>query len=228
MKKMNRRRKKIYNSFDFNKKYNFKEAVFFIKNQPKLKFIENIEISIKLGINPKKFEQNIRGSLVLPYGTGRLTNIAVFTKGKNIEVAKISGADFVGLEDLFTKIEKNKINVHVALATPDVMDFVSTVAHVLGPKGLMPNLKDGTVIKDISESVKSIKNGQVRFKNDKDSNLHIVIGKMSFSYEQLKENFKSILLYLNKIKPASLKGIFIKKITLSSTMGIGINIDQKE
>lgn len=224
MKKISKRMKKINDIFDFKKKYNFEEAISFMKNQPKINFSETVEVAINLGLDSKKMEHNIFGSLILPYGTGCVNKIAVFTKGENIKIAQSSGADFVGLEDLLSKIKNNEINYHVSIATPDVMNTITSYAHILGPKGLMPSLKSGTVTNNISQLVKDIKMGQIRLKSDKNSIIHTIIGKIDFEYHALKENFNFVLSFLKKIKPSSSKGVYIKKITLSTTMGIGINI----
>lgn len=224
MKKISKRINRIKKNFDFKKFYNFFEAISFMKKQPNLKFNESVDVSFNLGIDVKKTDQNVRGSVILPNGTGRKNKIAVFTQGDNVKVALSSGADFVGLEDLLNNIKEGKINVDVAVATRDVMDVISSFGHILGPKGLMPNVKMGTLTNDLSKSIRNIKHGQIKFKNDKSGIIHGVIGKISFNENLLKENFDEFLKSLEKNKPVSFKGIYIKKITLSTTMGIGIPI----
>lgn len=224
MKKISKRMNQIRESFNFKKFYDFFEAINFMKNQPSLNFVESIEVSFNLGIDVKKIDQNVSGVVILPHGTGRIIKIAVFTQGENIHTALSSGADFVGLEDLLYKIKNNQINFNVAIATPDVMNTVSLYGHILGPKGLMPNPKMGTVTKDLLKTIKNIKKGQVNFKNDKSGIVHGIIGRVDFSDSFLKNNFDEFLMVIKKNRPISLKGEYIKKIVLSTTMGIGIPI----
>lgn len=224
MKRKSKRMKKISESFNFKKRYDFFEAVSFMKNQPILNFIETVDVSFNLGIDVKKIDQNVRGVVILPHGTGKKIKIAVFTQGENIKTAFLSGADYVGLEDLLKKIKNNEIDFDIAISTPEVMNTVSLFGHVLGPKGLMPNPKMGTVTKDLSKTIKNIKNGQINFKNDKSGVVHGIIGRINFSKNFLKENFDEFLIAIKKNRPLSCKGVYIKKIVLSTTMGIGIPI----
>ncbi|CAL4318040.1 50S ribosomal protein L1 [Buchnera aphidicola (Eriosoma lanigerum)] len=225
MKKITKRMKYIKNQINIKKIYNIDEAITLLKNVSSTKFIESVDIAVNLGIDPKKSDQNIRGSVVLPHGTGNVVRVAVFTQGDNINKAKQAGAELVGMNDLAEKIKSNGINFDVVIASPDAITVVSKLGSLLGPKGLMPNLKLGTVTEDISTAVHNAKSGQIRFRNDKNGILHTTIGKVNFSLLHLKNNFFIFLETLKKLKPSQSKGIFIKKIFLSTTMGGSINID---
>ena len=183
-------------------------------------------MSVNLGIDARKSDQNVRGAIVLPNGTGRSVRVAVFTQGANAEAAKAAGAELVGMEDLAEQIKKGEMNFDVVIASPDAMRIVGQLGQILGPRGLMPNPKVGTVTPNVAEAVKNAKAGQVRYRNDKNGIIHTTIGKVDFNAEQLKGNLEALIVALKKAKPASSKGVFIKKVSLSTTMGAGVAIDQ--
>ena len=212
-------------SIDSNRHYSLEEAISLLKKASNAKFNETIDISVNLGIDAKKSEQNVRGSMVLPNGTGKKLKVIVFAQNEQVDAAKNAGADEVGLEDLAEKIKSGFREFDVVIATPDTMRIVGQLGQILGPKGMMPNPKDGTVTKNIEDAVNKAKTGQVRFRNDKGGVVHCSIGKIDFSEESIKENLESLLDEIIKSKPSSAKGAFIKKVTVSSTMGPGITID---
>ena len=212
-------------SIDSNKHYPLQEAISLLKKASNAKFNETIDISINLGIDAKKSEQNVRGSMVLPNGTGKKLKVVVFAQNEQVDSAKNAGADEVGLEDLAEKIKSGFREFDVVIATPDTMRIVGQLGQILGPKGMMPNPKDGTVTKNVEDAVNKAKTGQIRFRNDKGGVVHCSIGKIDFSEESIKENLESLLDEIIKSKPSSAKGAFIKKVTVSSTMGPGITID---
>jgi len=212
-------------SIDCNRRYSLEEAISLLKKASNAKFNETIDISVNLGIDAKKSEQNVRGSMVLPNGTGKKLKVVVFAQNEQVDSAKNAGADEVGLEDLAEKIKSGFREFDVVIATPDTMRIVGQLGQILGPKGMMPNPKDGTVTKNIEDAVNKAKTGQVRFRNDKGGVVHCSIGKIDFSEESIKENLESLLDEIIKSKPSSAKGAFIKKVTVSSTMGPGITID---
>ncbi|WP_343154288.1 50S ribosomal protein L1 [Buchnera aphidicola] len=224
--KIFKRIKKIKKNIDLTKLYNIDESIKLLKNSSKVNFIESIDIAINLGINPKKSDQNIRGTTILPHGVGRTIKVAVFTQGENIEIAKKSGAEYVGMEDLSEKIKKEGIIFDAVIASPDAMKIVTQLGHILGPRGLMPNPKLGTVSTNISEAVKNAKTGQIFYRNDKNGIIHATIGRINFHENQIKDNFNTFLESIKKVKPPQSKGIYIKKIVLSSTMGVGLTLDQ--
>lgn len=192
-----------------------------------VKFIESVDVAINLGINTRKSNQNVRGSVVMPYGIGKNVRVAVFTQGDNVRLAKKAGADLVGLEDLYDQIKIDGFDkLDVVLASPDVMHIVSEFASVLGPKGLMPNLNMGTVSRNIPESIKNIKLGQVRYKNDKNGIIHAGIGKIDFDLMQLQKNLEALVFSVKRSKPIQFKGVYIKKIFLSTTMGKSVLINK--
>ena len=197
-----------------------------IKKLPKVKFPETVEIAINLGIDPKKSDQIVRGATVLPNGTGRVIRVAVLAQGDNADNATKAGADIVGFEDLAESINGGNLDFDVLIATPDAMRIVGQLGKFLGPRGLMPNPKDGTVTNDVAKAVENAKKGQVRFRAEKNGIIHCVIGKIDFTVQMLKENLNVLLASLKKAKPSSAKGIYFKKITLTSTMGPGILIDK--
>jgi len=227
MKKMKKRIKNFMSDINCNATYNFLDAVKILQSVPKVKFIESVDISIKLGIDPKKSEQNIRGSTVLPYGSGKIIRVAVFTKGDNINIAKKEGADFVGMEDLAEICKKGSEKYDVIIASPEAMPLLGKLGPILGPKGLMPNPKMGTVTSDIGDAVKKAKSGQIFYRNDKYGILHCTIGRLNFKAEFLKKNMDFLIKDLKKMKPLSSKGKFFQKINISSTMGPGLKIDLK-
>ena len=206
--------------------YSIDQAIALLKKTGNAKFKETIDIAINLGIDSKKSDQNVRGSTVLPNGTGKLLRVIVFAQGEDAETAKNAGADEVGFEDLAEKIKTGFCEFDMVIATPDTMRVVGQLGKILGPRGMMPNPKDGTVTKNIADAIKRAKTGQVKFRSDKGGVVHCSIGKIEFSEKSIKENLKSLLDAIIKNKPSSSKGPFIKKVTVSSTMGPGIIIDK--
>ncbi|WP_422667510.1 50S ribosomal protein L1 [Buchnera aphidicola] len=225
MNKNTKIKKNIHDQIDLKKLYHIDESIELLKNSSTVKFIESIDIAINLGINPKKSDQNIRGSIILPNGTGRSVRVAVFTQGNNIEIAEKAGAELIGMDDLVEKIKKQGINFDTVIASPDAMKIVTTIGHILGPRGLMPNPKLGTVTTNIAHAIKNAKTGQICYRNDKNGIIHATIGRLNFHKNKIKENFHTFLESIKKSKPPQSKGIYIKKITLSTTMGIGLTID---
>jgi len=212
-------------SIDCSQHYSLDEAISLLKKTSNAKFNESIDIAINLGIDSKKSDQNVRGSMVLPNGTGKTLKVIVFAQSEQVDAAKNAGADEVGFEDLAEKIKSGFSEFDLVIATPNTMRIVGQLGQILGPKGLMPNPKDGTVTKNVEDAVIKAKTGQIRFRNDKGGVVHCSIGKIDFSEEAIKENLESLLAEITKSKPSSTKGAFIKKVTLSSTMGPGIIID---
>jgi large subunit ribosomal protein L1 len=208
------------------KPYSIDDALALVKEFSKAKFAESLDVAVNLGIDASKSDQQVRGSTVMPNGTGKSVRVAVFTSGKNAEAAKAAGADIVGLEDLAEQVKKGELNFDVVIASPDAMRIVGQLGQILGPRGLMPNPKVGTVSPNVGEAVKNAKAGQVRYRTDKAGIVHCPIGKSTFDAPKLKENLLALLNDLQKVKPASSKGVFLKKITLSSTMGPGVIVDQ--
>ncbi len=205
--------------------YNLEEAVDLIKKTATAKFKESVDISIQLGIDAKKSDQTVRGALVLPEGTGKNVRVAVFAQGEKAEEAKLAGADVVGMDDLASDIKSGKIDFDLLIATPDTMRVVGALGQVLGPRGLMPNPKVGTVTTDVSKAVKDGKSGQIQFRTDKSGIVHCSVGKAEFSSDRLTANIKALVDGLNKAKPASSKGVYLKKIALSTTMGPGVRVE---
>ena len=224
---MTSKRKKLSNEkIDREKLYSVEEALSLVKEFAVSKFDESIDVSINLGVDPKQSDQVVRGSTVLPNGIGKTTRVAVFAQGENAEKAKSAGADIVGFEDLAEKIKAGEMNFDVLIATPDAMRIVGQLGQILGPRGLMPNPKVGTVTPDVETAVKNAKGGQVRYRTDKAGIIHCSIGSSAFETQKLKENLDALLIDLKKAKPASAKGVFLKKVSMSSTMGPGIKVDQ--
>lgn len=223
---MSKRLKAIQDKVDRNKLYAVEEALNLIKETATAKFDESVDAVINLGIDARKSDQLIRGALVLPHGTGKSKRVAVFAQSAAAEAAKAAGADIVGFEDLAEKVKGGMLDFDVAIATPDAMRVVGTLGQVLGPRGLMPNPKVGTVTPDVATAVKNAKAGQVQYRTDKGGIVHCTIGRASFSVDALKDNLAALIDALNKAKPASSKGIYLKKVSVSSTMGAGIRIDQ--
>ena len=207
------------------KVYPVKEALTILKEVPPAKFRESVDVCINLGIDPRKSDQAVRGSVILPKGTGREITVAVFTTPAHADAARKAGADIVGLEDLAEKVKAGEMNFQIVIATPDAMRVVGQLGQVLGPRGLMPNPKDGTVTMDIANAVKNAKAGQVRYRTDKAGLVQCVIGKVDFSVDDLAQNLDAIIAALKKAKPSTAKGVYIKKVTISSTMGPGLHID---
>ncbi len=210
---------------DRMKNYPLDEALKILKGTASAKFDESVDVAINLGIDAKKSDQNVRGTAVMPRGTGKNVRVAVFAEGNAAEAAKKAGADIVGFQDLADQIKQGKIEFDLAIATPEAMKIVGQLGQILGPRGLMPNPKVGTVTPNVAKAIESAKAGQAQFRTDKAGIVHCAIGKASFEAEALKENFLSLVAALNKVKPAASKGAFLKKVTLSTTMGPGIRLD---
>jgi large subunit ribosomal protein L1 len=208
------------------KHYAVDEALKLVKEFASAKFAESVDAAVNLGIDASKSDQQVRGSTVMPHGTGKTVRVAVFTSGKNQEVAKAAGADVVGLEDLAAQVKAGQINFDRVIASPDAMRIVGQLGQILGPRGLMPNPKVGTVTPDVATAVKNAKSGQVTYRVDKAGIIHCTIGKANFQPQQLKENLSALLADLHRAKPASAKGQYLKRVTLSSTMGPGVIVDQ--
>jgi len=206
--------------------YDVNEAITLLKELATAKFTESVDVAVNLGIDARKSDQNVRGATVLPNGTGRDVRVAVFTSGDNAEKAKEAGADIVGMEDLAEQVKKGEMNFDVVVASPDAMRVVGQLGQILGPRGLMPNPKTGTVTPDVATAVKNAKAGQVRYRNDKNGIVHATIGRVDFDNDKLKENLEALLAALKKAKPSSAKGVYVKRISLSTTMGAGVSIDQ--
>ena len=206
--------------------YAVDEALGLIKELATAKFPESIDVSVNLGVDPRKSDQVVRGSTVLPNGTGKTVRVAVFAQGENAEKAKSAGADIVGFEDLAESVKGGEMNFDVVIATPDAMRVVGTLGQILGPRGLMPNPKVGTVTADVETAVKNAKAGQVRYRTDKAGIIHCPIGRADFEVPALKENLEALLVDLKKSKPATAKGAYVKKLTVSSTMGPGVSVDR--
>ncbi|WP_448566057.1 50S ribosomal protein L1 [Thalassotalea ganghwensis] len=226
MAKLSKRARLIREKVDVLKDYEINEALTLLKELATAKFKESVDVAVNLGIDARKSDQNVRGATVLPNGTGRDVRVAVFTQGENAEKAKAAGADIVGMEDLAEQVKKGEMNFDVVIATPDAMRVVGQLGQVLGPRGLMPNPKVGTVTPDVVTAVNNAKAGQIRYRNDKNGIIHTTIGKVDFDDAKLKENLEALLEALKKAKPANAKGQYIKKISVSTTMGAGVSIDQ--
>jgi large subunit ribosomal protein L1 len=210
---------------DVLKTYTVAEAVSILKEVATVKFSESVDIAINLGIDARKSDQNVRGATVLPNGTGKTVRVAVFTQGANAEKAKEAGADVVGMEDLMAQVKGGDLNFDVVIASPDAMRIVGQLGQILGPRGLMPNPKVGTVTPDVATAVKNAKAGQVRYRNDKNGIIHCSLGKVEFDEKSITENLAALVVDLKKAKPANAKGVYLKKATLSTTMGPGITVD---
>jgi large subunit ribosomal protein L1 len=226
MSNVSKRVKKISGLVDRAKAYEVKLAMDLVKKTATAKFDESIDIAVNLGIDSKKSDQVVRGSVVLPRGTGKTVRVAVFTQGANAEKARAAGADIVGFDDLAEKVKGGFMDFDVVIATPDAMKVVGPLGQVLGPRGLMPNPKVGTVTPNVEEAVKNAKGGQVQYRADKAGIVQCTIGRASFAVDALVENFEALIAAINKAKPASTKGIYLKKVSVSSTMGVGVRIDQ--
>ena len=226
MAKLNKRQKAINEKLEPGKQYAVDDAISLLKDMPRAKFTESVDVSVNLGVDPRKSDQVVRSSTILPNGTGKNIRVAVFAQGENADKAKAAGADIVGFEDLAEDIKKGNMDFDVVIASPDAMRVVRQLGQILGPRGLMPNPKVGTVTPDVEGAVKNAKAGQVRYRTDKAGIIHCPIGNIEFDVKALRENLDALLADLNKAKPASAKGQYIKKITVSSTMGPGIAVDQ--
>ncbi|MGF1714925.1 50S ribosomal protein L1 [Photobacterium chitinilyticum] len=226
MAKLTKRMRVIRDKVDVTKEYEINEAVALLKELATAKFTESVDVAVNLGIDARKSDQNVRGATVLPHGTGRDIRVAVFTQGANAEAAKEAGADLVGMEELADQVKKGVMDFDVVIASPDAMRVVGQLGTILGPRGLMPNPKVGTVTPNVAQAVKNAKAGQVRYRNDKNGIIHTTIGKVDFDAANLKENLEALLVALKKAKPSSAKGTFIKKVSISTTMGAGVALDQ--
>lgn len=209
-----------------NRSYPVDEALQLLKEGSSVKFTESVEVAVNLGVDPRKSDQVVRGSTVLPNGTGKDVRVAVFAQGDNADKAKAAGADVVGFEDLAERVQQGEIDFDVCIATPDAMRVVGKLGQILGPRGLMPNPKVGTVTPDVDTAVKNAKAGQVRYRTDKGGIIHAAIGKVDFDAEALKQNLDALLNDLQKHKPASSKGVYLQKVALSTTMGPGVQVDK--
>ncbi len=217
--------KDIYSKIDKERNYNLDEAIDLIKNSPAAKFEETLDIAINLSLNAGKTDQSVRGVINLPHGTGKNIRIAVVAKDENASKARESGADIVGDTDFIKSIESGEINFDRLIATPDMMPQLAKIGQILGPKGLMPNPKLGTVTNDVSKAIKDAKKGQVQFKNDKSGIIHAGVGKLSFDKEKLRDNIKTFFEAILKNKPEGIKGSYVKRVSIASTMGIGIKLN---
>ncbi len=225
MAKLSKRQRAINEKVDATKQYGITEAVELLKELSAVKFPETVDAAINLGIDPRKSDQAVRGATTLPHGTGNNVRVAVFTQGANADAAKEAGADFIGMEDLAEQVKGGMMDFDVVVADPAAMRVVGQLGQVLGPRGLMPNPKTGTVTPDVATAVKNAKAGQVRFRADKGGIIHGGIGKVSFDANAIKENLEALLADVKKLKPASAKGVYLKKISLSTTMGPGLTLD---
>ena len=226
MAKLSKRVRAFKEKVDPEKAYEITEAVSILNELSSVKFKESIDVSINLGVDPRKSDQVVRGATVLPNGTGKDVRVAVFTQGDKAEQATAAGADVVGMDDLAASVKAGQLDFDVVIASPDAMRVVGQLGQVLGPRGLMPNPRLGTVTADVAEAVKNAKAGQVRYRTDKSGIIHGCVGRVGFEPEAIKQNIEALLSDLKKAKPASAKGVYVKKITLSTTMGAGIAIDQ--
>jgi large subunit ribosomal protein L1 len=226
MAKLSKRAKAIREKLEAGKLYGIEEALELLKSLPAPKFEQSVDVSVNLGVDPRKSDQQVRGSTVMPNGTGKTVRVAVFAQGPNADAAKEAGADIVGFDDLAESIKGGNMDFDVVIASPDAMRVVGQLGQILGPRGLMPNPKVGTVTPDVAGAVKNAKAGQVRYRTDKAGIIHCAIGKTNFDVNKLKENLDALLADLNKAKPSAAKGTYIKKVTLSSTMGPGIAVDK--
>ncbi|MCC1497558.1 50S ribosomal protein L1 [Alcanivorax sp. 1008] len=225
MAKLSKRARLIREKVQPGKLYAIDEAIGLLSDLSTVKFKESIDVAVNLGVDPRKSDQNVRGASVLPHGTGKTVRVAVFAQGANAEAAKAAGADVVGFDDLAEQVQGGQIDFDVVIATPDAMRVVGKLGTILGPRGLMPNPKVGTVTADVATAVKNAKGGQVRFRTDKGGIIHCAVGQVGFDANAIKENVEALLADLKRIKPSTSKGVYIRKIALSSTMGPGLAID---
>ncbi len=225
MAKLSRRMRAIREKLEPGRQYSIDEAVALLKELSSVKFSESLDVAVNLGVDPRKSDQVVRGATVLPHGTGKTARVAVFAQGANADAAKEAGADVVGFEDLAEQIKAGQMDFDVVIATPDAMRIVGALGPVLGPRGLMPNPKVGTVTADVATAVNNAKAGQVRYRTDKAGIVHCQLGKVDFEVDAIKGNLQALLADLQKAKPASSKGIYLQRVTLSSTMGPGVRVD---
>lgn len=226
MAKLSKRQKVIREKVQSLRLYPIEEALQLLKELPRARFVESVDVAVNLGVDPRKSDQVVRGSTVLPNGTGKTVRVAVFAQGANADAATEAGADIVGFEDLAESIKAGNLDFDVVIASPDAMRVVGQLGQILGPRGLMPNPKVGTVAPDVAGAVRNAKAGQVRYRTDKAGIVHCSIGKVDFDNAALTQNLQALLADLNKAKPSSAKGVYMKKVTVSTTMGAGIAIDQ--
>ncbi|NIR60565.1 MAG: 50S ribosomal protein L1 [Gammaproteobacteria bacterium] len=226
MAKLSKRRRAIRERIEPGRYYSFEEAYKLLKECATAKFDETVELAVNLGVDPRKSDQVVRGSTVLPHGTGKSARVAVFAQGANADAAKEAGADVVGFEDLAERVKNGETDFDVVIATPDAMRVVGQLGPVLGPRGLMPNPKVGTVTPDVATAVRNAKSGQARYRTDKGGIVHCAIGKIDFDETAVRENMNAVLADLQKLKPATSKGVYVKKIALSTTMGPGVALDR--
>ena len=225
MAKLSKRQKMIREKIDADKVYSVEDAVALLKECSTVKFVESVEVAVNLGVDARKSDQAVRGATTLPHGTGSVVRVAVFTQGDAAEKAKEAGADFVGMEDLADQIKGGMMDFDVVVASPDAMRVVGQLGQILGPRGLMPNPKTGTVTPDVVTAVNNAKAGQMRYRTDKNGIIHGGIGKISFDADAIRGNLQAVLADLKKAKPSSAKGVYMKKVTLSTTMGPGVTVD---
>ncbi|MCO7247323.1 MULTISPECIES: 50S ribosomal protein L1 [Halomonadaceae] len=225
MAKLTKRAKQIREKVDTNKVYSLEEAVALLSELSTVKFKESVDVAINLGVDPRKSDQVVRGATVMPNGTGKDVRVAVFTQGANADAAKEAGADIVGMDDLAEQVKKGVMDFDVVIASPDAMRVVGQLGQILGPRGLMPNPKVGTVTPDVATAVKNAKAGQVRFRTDKNGIIHTTVGKVDFDAASINGNVEALVADLKRLKPSTSKGIYFKKVTLSTTMGPGLTID---
>ncbi|QGT79243.1 50S ribosomal protein L1 [Guyparkeria halophila] len=226
MAKLSKRQKLIAEKIDRNRQYGAEEAFALLKEVSKVKFNESVDVAVNLGVDPRRSDQMVRGSTVLPRGTGQDVRVAVFAQGANAEAAKEAGADIVGMDDLADEIKQGRMDFDVVIASPDAMRVVGQLGQILGPRGLMPNPKVGTVSTDVGTAVKNAKAGQVRYRTDKNGIIHCTIGKVDFEPAALIENLNALIGDLNKAKPSAAKGVYMKRVSVSTTMGPGLVVDQ--
>jgi large subunit ribosomal protein L1 len=226
MAKISKRKQAIRAKVDPNREYPLDEALGLLNELTSVKFRETVEVAVNLGVDPRKSDQMVRGSTVLPNGTGKSTRVAVFAQGDQAEAAESAGADVVGFEDLAERVQGGELDFDVVIATPDAMRVVGRLGQILGPRGLMPNPKVGTVTQDVAQAVKNAKAGQVRYRTDKNGIIHAPIGKIDFEASALRENLQALINDLNKAKPSTSKGMYMKRITVASTMGPGLKVDK--
>ena len=225
MAKLSKKAKLLVGRVDKTQQYSITDSIALLKEFANTKFDEGLDVSVVLGVDSRKSDQNVRGASVLPHGTGKTVRVAVFTQGPNADAAKEAGADIVGMDDLADQVKKGQMDFDVVIASPDAMRVVGQLGQILGPRGLMPNPKVGTVTPDVATAVKNAKSGQVRYRTDKAGIIHCSVGKVSFSETAIKENLEFLIADLKKAKPSSAKGIYLKKIVVSSTMGPGLWVD---
>lgn len=226
MARVSKRAREAREKIDSGKSYPVIDAINLLKENATAKFDETVEVAVNLGVDPRKSDQIVRGSTVLPQGTGKVVKVAVFAQGDQADEARAAGADYTGMQDLADQVQGGMMDFSVVIAAPDAMPVVGKLGKLLGPRGLMPNPKVGTVTKDTGQAVRNAKAGQVRYRTDKNGIIHCGIGKTSFAAEALKENLDTLLADLNKAKPSAAKGVYLKKISLSTTMGPGLVVDQ--